>query len=166
MAQRPSQYDAVMDKLPVDERYNLLLQGRCTKLVEVLGGAGKRQAAQEGSQGAAEMRREFGSLFELMKEMTGKSIRCSGKTFSTLVDAASLSRDMSVMHDCLMLARKNGVCRAFSRDVQAISLPPRDKRALQGKCMRHARRPASLESPRPHRQCLITRLVLVLVRQA
>lgn len=38
LASRPaSQYDNVMEKLPEDERYNLLLQGRCATLVEELG---------------------------------------------------------------------------------------------------------------------------------
>jgi hypothetical protein len=75
---------------------------------------------------------DFEPILALVGEMTQKGIRMTGKSFASLVDAASLSRSLQLVHKSLSLARSNGACRAYSRDTAAIALPPRDRRAVQG----------------------------------
>ena len=103
-----------MDKLSEDEKYNLLLQSRCSTLIESLGrkqmvsGASWRTQAFSGPrhshapltcrfQAKPALTQEFQPLYDLLSEMTSSGIRCTTKTFSLLVDAASLSRDHGVM---------------------------------------------------------------------
>lgn len=83
----------------------------------------------------ASIPKEFAALYKLVEEMTTKRVKMTTKSFAAVVDAASLSRDLGVMQKTLMLARKNGICRAFSRDVGTIAAPPRDKSTIKGKRM-------------------------------
>ena len=84
------------------------------------------------------MKKEFEPLYKLVEEMTAKRVQLTLKSFAAVVDAASLSRDLAVIQKCLVLARKNGVCRAFSRDLGTIAAPPRDKTTIKGKSLPHA----------------------------
>lgn len=116
-----AQYEELMEKLTDDEKYNILLQSRASSLIDLLGGRGGGGGAGAGSGGPDA---EFEPLYRLLEEMTAKGVKLTGKSFATLMDAASLSRRLGVIQACLVQARRNGVCRAFSRDVGALTLPP------------------------------------------
>lgn len=116
-----AQYEELMEKLTDDEKYNILLQSRASSLIDLLGGRGGGGGGGKGSGGPDV---EFEPLYRLLEEMTAKGVRLTDKSFATLMDAASLSRRLGVIQACLVQARRNGVCRAFSRDVGALTLPP------------------------------------------
>jgi len=114
-----SQYDELMDNLSDDEKYNILLQSRASSLVQLLGKKGRGMGGNSRSTSEA-----FTPLYKLVEEMTDKDMRITLKSFAALIDAASLSRDLNVIQECLLLARRNGVSRAFARSVGTLNPPP------------------------------------------
>jgi len=108
-----------MEALSDDEKYNILLQSRAATLVQALGNKGKGPAGA-----AMTMPQTFQPIYKLIEEMTEKNVRISPKSFAALVDAASLSRDLSVIQECMLLARRNGASRVFARGVGTLSPPP------------------------------------------
>ena len=143
-----------MDRLSEDEKYNILLQSQSSSIIErVRGTVGSRWKEPRSYEHVwyhwAYTRmdtylhtsvftqpstvKEFEPLYKLVEEMTAKRVKMTSKSFAAVVDAASLSRDLSVMQRTLVLSRKNGICRAFSRDVGTIAAPPRDKSTIKGK---------------------------------
>lgn len=85
------------------------------------------------SQGGA-VYEEFRPIFGLIKEMTSKGIKCTSTTFARLVDAASLSRDLVIMQECLALAGRNGACQSYAKAVSRLASPPLDRKStIQGK---------------------------------
>jgi hypothetical protein len=108
-----------MEALSDDEKYNILLQSRAATLVQALGNKGKGPAGAP-----LTMPQTFQPLYKLIEEMTGKNVEMTPKSFAALVDAASLSRDLSVIQECLLLARRNGASRVFARGVGTLSPPP------------------------------------------
>jgi len=108
-----------MEALSDDEKYNILLQSRSATLVQALGNKGK------GPGGAPlTMPQTFHPVYKLIEEMTEKDVQLTPKSFAALVDAASLSRDLSVIQECLLLGRRNGASRVFARGVGTLSPPP------------------------------------------
>lgn len=118
------QYEKLMDKLSDDEKYNILLQSRASTLIDILGGRAPRSSP------SSDIQQEFEPLYKLMEEMTAKKVKLTNKSFASLVDAASLSRNLGVIQACLVLARRNGVCRAFSRDIGGVAMPPSTKNPI------------------------------------
>lgn len=64
--------------------------------------------------------------------MTDRGLRCKSQAFTTLVDSASLTRDVDAIYRCLTLARKNGACRAFAREVDSLLPTPREEKEKEG----------------------------------
>ncbi len=123
------QYEELMEALTDDEKYNILLQSRASSLIDALGGRGGSGIGSGTGSGTGNMSGggtafEFEALYRLLEEMTGKGVRLTGKSFAALMDAASLSRSLAVIQACLVQARRNGACRAFSRDVGVLAPPP------------------------------------------
>ncbi len=112
------QYEQLMETLSDDEKYNILLQSRAASLTEALGPG-------RGSAASTPIQRDFESVYKLIEEMTGKDVRMTTKSFAALVDAASLSRDLGVIQECLLLARRNGASRVFAKGVGTLNPPPR-----------------------------------------
>ena len=108
-----------MEALSDDEKYNILLQSRAATLVQALGNKGKGPAGAPMT-----MPQTFQPIYKLIEEMAEKSVRITPKSFAALVDAASLSRDLSVIQECMLLARRNGASRVFARGVGTLSPPP------------------------------------------
>jgi len=104
------QFDALLDAMPADEKYNAVLSSLLTR------GSNEQSRA---------------SALELVEEMSTKRITVSAEAFKALVDVAVSEGTPGAILDSLSVASTNGACRVFaSPQLRLPSRPPPS--ALEG----------------------------------
>ncbi|CAM9803481.1 unnamed protein product [Scytosiphon promiscuus] len=115
--------ERVMDGLGESEKYNAVLQG----VSSIAMGKRKIGGAAMGS---------FEEVFQLLDEMHANRIKCTIRTASAVVDAATATTNIGVITKVLSKIRRTGVGQKFSRDLGRLSLLPTEasqkQKALQG----------------------------------
>ncbi|CAM9455809.1 unnamed protein product [Pylaiella littoralis] len=115
--------DRVMDGLGESEKYNAVLQG----LSNILMGKKRGGAAATGS---------FEEVYQLLDEMHANRIKCTIRTASAVVDAATATTNIGIITEVFSKIRRAGVGQKFSRDLGRLSLLPTEasqkQKALRG----------------------------------
>ncbi|CAM9495230.1 unnamed protein product [Ectocarpus sp. 12 AP-2014] len=115
--------ERVMEGLGENEKYNAVLQG----VSSIVMGKKKVGDAARGS---------FEEVFQLLDEMHANRIKCSIRTASAVVDAATATTDIGIITKVFSKIRRAGVGQKFSRDLGRLSLLPTEaskkEKALRG----------------------------------
>eukprot|EP00903_Cladosiphon_okamuranus_P016116 g14873.t1 len=115
--------ERVMDGLGESEKYNAVLQGVSSLLM----GKKKGGSAANGA---------FEEVFQLLDEMHANRIKCTIRTASAVVDAATATANIGIITEVFAKIRRAGVGQKFSRDLGRLSLlptePSKKRKALQG----------------------------------
>lgn len=156
---QPSLLDSAFEALGDDEKYDAVLAGLCSRIIDGENYFDPDQIGYDATLSSSEVAiQRLKDPLRLLKEMNQRNVRASGRSLVGLIDAAATTQAPLAMASVLSLATKNGKVKHYGSLQSNIKpLPPNSNSfVLQTKMTRAARLEILVDVPIDNRTGEVT----------